>query len=104
MRIVLILVLMITVLGCDKLPWNHKKNQLIRQETHVSEIRTVKDIQFVLKKWDYYKGPINGKSSPALIRAIKEFQKNNGLVVDGEAGAKTRAKLKELLETSSIKE
>ena len=62
------------------------------------EIRTIKDVQLVLKRWDYYKGPVNGRSSPALTYAIKEFQKDNGLVADGEVGAKTRAKLKELIE------
>ncbi len=107
MRIILLLVLIAVILGCDKLPWSHKKMypiQSAKQVTNLREIRTIKDIQLALKRWDYYKGPVNGRSSLALTHAIKEFQKDNGLAADGEVGAKTRARLKELAVNKSVKE
>jgi len=101
MRIFLVLMLIVTVFGCDILSWGHKKIhsiQNVKQVRSLKEIRTIKDVQLVLRMWNYYKGPVNGRPSSALTHAIKEFQKDNVLVVDGEVGAKTKAKLNGLIE------
>lgn len=50
-----------------------------------------KVIQERLKKWGYYTGAIDGIIGPKSLAAIKKFQKNNGLVVDGIVGKKTAA-------------
>ena len=56
---------------------------------------TKKDIQLALKKAGYYTGVVDGQIGRNTRKAIKAFQKANGLTVDGIAGAKT----KELLAT-----
>jgi hypothetical protein len=41
----------------------------------------------------YYSGPIDGAAGPQTDRAVRQFQRDNGLVVDGTPGEKTRTKL-----------
>ena len=53
----------------------------------------VKDIQTILKNSGYYGGNIDGIYGTATANAVKAFQKDNGLVVDGIAGSKTLAAL-----------
>ncbi|MFH0763189.1 MAG: peptidoglycan-binding domain-containing protein [Candidatus Omnitrophota bacterium] len=47
------------------------------------------DIQKALKKANFYAGEIDGKLGPMSQKAIKEFQKANGLEADGKVGPKT---------------
>jgi len=56
-------------------------------------VKTARDIQRALKNAGYYTGPIDGKLGPKSRKAIKEFQSDNGLKVDGVAGKKTKAAL-----------
>ena len=58
---------------------------------------SAKQIQRALKAAGFYQGPIDGKIGPKTKKAILEFQKANGLKVDGIVGKKTSAKLKEYL-------
>jgi len=50
---------------------------------------SLKDIQAALKNAGYYTGAVDGKKGPMTNRAIEEFQKANGLKVDGKVGPKT---------------
>lgn len=54
---------------------------------------TAKDIQLALKNAGLYSGAIDGKLGPASKKAIEEFQKANGLEIDGKVGTKTWAVL-----------
>ena len=58
---------------------------------------SVREIQTALKNTGYYRGAIDGKAGPLTRKAIMEFQKNNGLVVDGKVGPKTWAVLSRYL-------
>ena len=49
----------------------------------------VTKIQTKLKNWGYYKGSVDGKYGTATAKAVKKFQKKNGLTVDGIAGSAT---------------
>ena len=49
-----------------------------------------KDIQLVLKNANFYTGSIDGKIGKNTKKAIREFQKANGLKADGVMGPKTR--------------
>ncbi|MBQ6796168.1 MAG: spore cortex-lytic enzyme [Clostridia bacterium] len=49
----------------------------------------VTKIQTRLKKWGYYKGAVDGKYGAETQKAVKEFQRKNGLTVDGIAGSST---------------
>ena len=51
----------------------------------------VTQIQTRLKKWGYYKGTVDGKYGAQTQKAVKSFQKNNGLTADGIAGSATLA-------------
>lgn len=51
----------------------------------------VTKIQTKLKNWGYYKGAVDGKYGTATQKAVREFQRKNGLTVDGIAGSATLA-------------
>lgn len=53
----------------------------------------VKQIQTILKQKGYYFGNIDGIFGTATRTAVRNFQKANGLTVDGIVGKKTLAKL-----------
>ena len=62
---------------------------------------TIKQIQTALKNAGFDPGTIDGKMGKATRNAIKEFQKTNGLTVDGQAGKKTWSVLEPYLNKSS---
>lgn len=50
-------------------------------------------LQVALKARGLYAGPIDGVAGPMTRRAVRIFQRRQGLIVDGVAGPRTRAKL-----------
>ncbi|MFA5143509.1 MAG: peptidoglycan-binding domain-containing protein [Candidatus Omnitrophota bacterium] len=48
-----------------------------------------KEIQVCLKNAGFYKGKVDGVKGRATKKAIKEFQRANGLTADGIVGSKT---------------
>jgi peptidoglycan hydrolase-like protein with peptidoglycan-binding domain len=56
-----------------------------------------KQIQRALKNAGFYTGAIDGKIGPQTKKAIKEFQKANGLKPDGFVGRRTREQLRKYL-------
>ena len=69
--------------------------------TYAATASQNKQIQQKLKDLGYYKGKIDGIIGKLSIAAIKAFQRDNGLVVDGIVGPKTAAKLKISLSSQS---
>lgn len=55
--------------------------------------QVVIQIQTRLKKWGYYKGPVDGAYGYQTYTAVKYFQRKHGLYPDGVAGTKTLAAL-----------
>lgn len=53
----------------------------------------VKKVQRLLKDWGYYTGSVDGIFGERTYRAVRYFQKKNGLTVDGVVGPKTAAAL-----------
>ena len=51
----------------------------------------VSQIQTKLKNWGYYAGDVDGIYGSATERAVRAFQRKNGLTVDGKAGDQTLA-------------
>jgi len=45
--------------------------------------RSVEQLQLMLKRFDYYHGPVNGIYEPLSVEAVKEFQKKKGIKPDG---------------------
>ncbi len=53
----------------------------------------VKELQWRLSQWGFYNGPIDGDYGNATADAVRRFQANNGLPVDGVAGKNTLVNL-----------
>ncbi len=53
----------------------------------------VKDVQYRMRQWGYYKGDIDGIYGWRTATSVRDFQRKNGLTVDGIAGPKTLAAL-----------
>ncbi len=53
----------------------------------------VKDVQYRLRQWGYYNGPIDGIYGAETYRAVILFQQRNGLTPDGVVGNATKIKL-----------
>lgn len=49
----------------------------------------VSQIQTKLKNWGYYAGDVDAVYGSATERAVRAFQRKNGLTADGKAGAQT---------------
>ncbi len=58
---------------------------------------TNKDIQIALQNAGFYKGDIDGNIGFLTRKAIREFQAENNLVVDGKVGPKTWSVLSKYL-------
>ena len=54
---------------------------------------TVKEIQTRLKNWGYYDGAVDGIYGNQTEKAVRYFQRKNGLSVDGQVGNQTLAAL-----------
>lgn len=53
----------------------------------------VRELQTKLKRWGYYTGAVDGVFGAGTEKAVRAFQKKNGLTVDGIVGSKTAAAL-----------
>lgn len=68
-------------------------------ETMGTELPSIRDIQTALKNAGYDPGTIDGKMGSATRKAVKAFQKDNGLYVDGKVGKKTWSALEPYLQS-----
>ena len=55
----------------------------------------VKSLQQLMKDTGHYSGPVNGKFGPLTEDAVRTFQEEKGLTVDGVVGSETLSKLNE---------
>jgi N-acetylmuramoyl-L-alanine amidase len=53
----------------------------------------VKNVQWKLLQWGYYDGKVDGIYGARTYRAVRRFQRKNGLKVDGVVGPETAAAL-----------
>lgn len=58
---------------------------------------TNRNIQIALKNAGFYKGKIDGDIGSLSLKAIREFQAENNLIVDGKIGSRTWVVLREYL-------
>ena len=59
--------------------------------------KTVAQLQSDLKNLGLYNGPLDGKASPGLDAAVKDFQHNAGIPADGKCGVRCQRALVEAL-------
>lgn len=62
---------------------------------------STKETQQALKNAGFYQGEIDGKLGPQTRAAIRDFQRTNGLSVDGKVGRQTWGKLAAYASASS---
>ncbi len=55
--------------------------------------KEVAQVQTMLKELGYYKGKIDGQFGSLTLDAVKRFQKDNNLIVDGIVGNQTYTRL-----------
>lgn len=92
MFVFIILVLMISFVFLLKIENTNRNNDSIEViSRYGSRGDEVIQIQTKLKRWGYYSGSIDGIYGSKTVRAVKYFQRKNGLTVDGVAGPKTLA-------------
>lgn len=65
------------------------------------ESSAVLELQTMLKKLDYYYGDLTGKYGSLTKRAVRQFQDDNDLTVDGVAGQKTLSLLRKKTGTTA---
>lgn len=87
-KIVFIILLLGLVVTFDVvlMSWNSEVEALSKYGSRGTEVRT---IQEKLKRWGYYSGSVDGIYGSQTVSAVKNFQKKNGLTVDGIAGTQT---------------
>lgn len=68
------------------------------QSAEVSSVPTPQEIQKALKNAGLYTGAIDGVIGPKTKEAIKQFQKDNNLTVDGVVGKQSWSRLKKYLD------
>jgi murein L,D-transpeptidase YcbB/YkuD len=68
-----------------------------KQEVYEAARLTKRNIQLALQKAGFYKGSIDGALGPTSKKAIRDFQKANGLKADGVVGKATWQKLRKYL-------
>ena len=69
---------------------NNKTNFVVEAlSKYGSSGSEVTKIQTKLKRWGYYSGSIDGIYGSKTVKAVKYFQKKNGLTQDGIAGKST---------------
>lgn len=66
----------------------------VRKDEIIRVAISAQDLQQALKNAGYYSGKLDGKIGSGTKQAIKEFQRDSGLKVDGVVGQRTWNQLK----------
>ena len=88
-RLTAVLLVLVLVLSCAGIGEAASSKRLKKG----SRGEAVKQLQTALQEKGYYTGKIDGVYGNATVKAVKAFQKDNGLKVDGIAGPRTQEKL-----------
>lgn len=92
-RLIAILIIFVMLYAYIGVVYMNEENNKI-QETlsrFGSSGSEVREIQTRLNEWGYYNGEIDGIYGSRTVAAVRQFQRSNGLTVDGIAGDSTLA-------------
>lgn len=78
-------------------PWTAQAKNIVKGDTK----QNITVVQTRLKELNYYKIKVDGVWGPKTLAAVKNFQRDYGLVVDGIVGAKTEKAMGITLNSSS---
>lgn len=102
MRIVSIVLLVVVVVMAALLCRSFESEEVdtfaLKQGSSGQQVR---QIQSKLSAWGYYSGEVDGIYGSKTTEAVKNFQRVNGLKVDGIVGEETAAKIGIALTQSS---
>ena len=90
------LIITLLLVSCSSLvAQGFVNNNYLETNSIISEAATTRSenrtIQTKLKRWGYYKGNIDGIYGSQTKKAVRYFQRKNGLAVDGIVGRRTAA-------------
>ena len=88
-RLTAFLLVMVLLISCFQISEAASYKRL-KKGSRGTEVRK---LQTELKKQGYYSGRIDGIYGNATLKAVKTFQRKNGLKEDGIAGPQTQQKL-----------
>ncbi len=87
----------LVAVGCSSSSSSDESESSSSTEAQPSD--TVKELQKELKELGYYEGSIDGLYGSETEQAVKDFQKDEGLTVDGKYGPATHKALLAALDT-----
>ncbi len=92
-RLIAILIIFVMLYAYIGVVYMNEENNKIQETlsrfgSNGSEVR---EIQTKLNEWGYYNGEIDGIYGSRTVAAVRQFQRSNGLTVDGIAGDSTLA-------------
>lgn len=96
--VLLIVVVVMAALLCRSLQSEEVETFALKQGSSGQQVR---QIQSKLSAWGYYSGEVDGIYGSKTTEAVKNFQRVNGLKVDGIVGEETAAKIGIALTQSS---
>lgn len=79
--------------------WNINKTNSVNPLNYLPALKdkNIEKLQKNLKKLGYNVGKVDGQDGPKTKNAVKAFQRDEDLTVDGVAGAKTKTKINHIL-------
>ena len=91
LKMISVIILLISAISVVTLIYkNNKENETVEAlSKYGSRGSEVTQIQTKLKRWGYYSGSVDGIYGTQTVRAVKYFQRKNGLTADGIAGPAT---------------
>lgn len=96
--VLLVVVVVMAALLCRSLDSEEVETFALKQGSSGQQVR---QIQSKLSAWGYYSGEVDGIYGSKTTEAVKNFQRVNGLKVDGIVGEETAAKIGIALTQSS---
>ncbi|MGN0771127.1 MAG: spore cortex-lytic enzyme [Christensenellales bacterium] len=88
--VLLVIVVVMATLLCRSLNTEETETFALKQGSSGQQVR---QIQSKLAAWGYYSGEVDGIYGAKTTEAVKNFQRVNGLKVDGIVGEETAAKI-----------
>lgn len=89
--IICVISIFLLVIGCVSYMKAVQTQTMETLSRYGSSGEEVRQIQTRLKEWGYYKGNVDGIYGSRTQQAVRDFQRANGLTVDGIAGDRTLA-------------
>ena len=68
--------------------------ECVQESNKDRDLRTTENLQEFLKEYGFYTVEVDGRFGPQTETALRNFQKEVGIIVDGKFGEETKNKMK----------